>query len=94
MVAAKSFYNYPNPVLNGTTALRYRLTSPGTATLSVYDMAGNRIKEPQNIPAEVGNDNEVQLDCSGFAAGVYLCRLEVNASGKKEVVFCKVAVVK
>jgi M6 family metalloprotease-like protein len=94
LVAGKSFYNYPNPVLGGTTALRYRLNSPGTATLSVYDMAGNRIKEPQSVPAEAGNDNEVQLDCSGFAAGVYLCRLEVNASGKKEVVFCKVAVVK
>lgn len=94
VVAAKSFYNYPNPVLNGTTALRYRLNSPGTATLSVFDMAGNRIRESQNVPAEVGNDNEVQLDCSGFAAGVYLCRLEVSASGKKEVVFCKVAVVK
>lgn len=94
VVAEKSFYNYPNPVLGESTALRYRLTSPATATLSVYDMAGNRIKEPQSVPAEVGNDNEVQLDCSGFAAGVYLCRLEVNATGKKEVVFCKVAVVK
>ncbi len=94
LVADKSFYNYPNPVLGGSTALRYRLSSPATATLSVYDMAGNRIKEPQSVPAEVGNDNEVQLDCSGLAAGVYLCRLEVNASGKKEVVFCKVAVVK
>ena len=94
LVAEKSFYNYPNPVLGGRTALRYRLAAPATATLSVYDMASNRIKEPQSVPAEVGNDNEVQLDCSGFAAGVYLCRLEVNAHGKKEVVFCKVAVVK
>lgn len=94
VVAEKSFYNYPNPVLGGSTALRYRLTSPSTATLSVYDMAGNRIKAPESVPAEVGNDNEVQLDCSRFAAGVYLCRLEINASGKKEVVFCKVAVVK
>ncbi|MGH8004213.1 MAG: T9SS type A sorting domain-containing protein, partial [Limisphaerales bacterium] len=94
VVAEKSFYNYPNPVLGGSTALRYRLTSPATVTLSIYDIAGNRIKESQSVPAEVGNDNEVQLDCSGFAAGVYLCRLEVNASGKKEVVFCKVAVVK
>jgi len=94
LVADKSFYNYPNPVLGGNTALRYRLTAPATATLSVYDMAGNRIREPKSVPAEVGNDNEVQLDCSGFAAGVYLCRLEVNTTGKKEVVFCKVAVVK
>ncbi|MCI0329389.1 MAG: T9SS type A sorting domain-containing protein [candidate division Zixibacteria bacterium] len=94
LVAEKSFYNYPNPVLGGRTALRYRLSAPATASLTVYDMAGNRIKEPESLPAEVGNDNEYQLDCSGFAAGVYLCRLEVNASGKKEVVFCKVAVVK
>jgi len=94
LVAEKSFYNYPNPVLGGRTALRYRLAAPAKASLSVYDMAGNRIKEPQSVPGEMGNDNEVELDCSGFAAGVYLCRLEVNGSGKKEVAFCKVAVVK
>ncbi|MCI0405049.1 MAG: hypothetical protein L0209_03070, partial [candidate division Zixibacteria bacterium] len=57
LVADKSFYNYPNPVLGGSTALRYRLSSPGTATLSVFDMAGNRIKAPEKVPAEAGNDN-------------------------------------
>lgn len=94
LVADQSFYNYPNPVTGGRTALRYRLTAPARATLSVYDMAGNRIREPVAVPAEVGNDNEVPLDCSGLAAGVYLCRLEVSSPAKKEVVFCKVAVVK
>jgi hypothetical protein len=94
LVAEKSFYNYPNPVVGGKTYLRYRLTSPSEATLTVYDMAGNRIYAPKAVPAEVGNDNEVEVDCGGLASGVYLCRLEVNASGKKEVVFCKMTVVK
>lgn len=94
LVAEKSFYNYPNPVVGGKTYVRYRLTSPSEATLTVYDMAGNQIYQPKTVPAEVGNDNEVEVDCGGLASGVYLCRLEVNSAGKKEVVFCKMAVVK
>jgi len=94
LIAEKSFYNYPNPATGGKTYLRYRLTAQSKATLTVYDMAGNRIQSPKDVPAQVGNDNEVEIDCGDWAAGVYLCRLEVNGPGKKEVVFCKMAVVK
>jgi hypothetical protein len=94
LVSQKSFYNYPNPVVGGKAYLRYRLTAPSEATLTVYDMAGNRIYAPKTVPSEVGNDNEVEVDCGGLASGVYLCRLEVSSSGKKEVVFCRMAVVK
>ncbi len=95
LIAEKSFYNYPNPATGGKTYLRYRLTAQSKATLTVYDMAGNQIQKPRDdVPTRIGDDNQVEIDCSDWAAGVYLCRLEVNGAGKKEVVFCKMAVVK
>jgi hypothetical protein len=39
-------------------------------------------------------ENEYKWDCSKYASGVYLCRVEAKSSEGKKVAFCKIALVK
>jgi len=85
-------YNYPNPA-KVQTKIRYYLKDDAEVNIRIYDLAGMLVDEFSG-PGEGQTDNERLLDCSKFASGVYLCRVEASSAGENNVVFFKIAIVK
>ncbi|MBK7629655.1 MAG: T9SS type A sorting domain-containing protein [Ignavibacteriales bacterium] len=87
-------YNYPNPVYNGQTAIRYFVNEDSKINIKIFDLAGDFVAE-LNANAQGGLDNETIWNVSDIQSGVYLARIEANgSSGKSESVVIKIAVVK
>lgn len=66
----------PNPA-SGTTALRFRLARAAHVRMDVYDALGRRVATLAEGMRDPG-EHELSLDGRRLAAGVYLCRLEVE----------------
>ncbi len=87
-------YNYPNPVYNGQTAIRYYVNEDSKINIKVFDLAGDFVAE-LNDDAQGGMDNETVWNVENIQSGVYLTRIEAaGVSGKTESVVIKIAVVK
>ncbi len=87
-------YNYPNPVYDGTTSIRYYVSENSKVNIKILDLAGELVAELNNY-ATGGFDNETIWNVSNIQSGVYLARIEATTdSGKSENVTIKIAVVK
>ncbi len=86
-------YNWPNPVYDGTTNIRYYLNENADVSISIYEMNGEKITS-FDAPGIGGIDNEIAWDASGVQSGVYLGRIEARNANKSKVVFIKIAVVR
>jgi hypothetical protein len=87
-------YNYPNPVYDGSTFIRYFVTEDSKINIKIFDLAGDFVAE-LNANARGGFDNETKWDVGNIQSGVYLARIEANSSsGKTESKVIKIAVVK
>jgi hypothetical protein len=77
--------NRPNPA-RAITTVAFSVPAPCEATLGVYDLAGRRVAS-RVIAAKAG-PNELDLDVSALAPGVYAYRLEAGgeAAAKRMVV--------
>ena len=87
-------YNYPNPVYDGQTAIRYYVGEDSKINIKIFDLAGDFVAELNN-DAKGGFDNETIWNVGDIQSGVYLARIEaIGSSGKTESVVIKIAVVK
>jgi hypothetical protein len=87
-------YNYPNPVYDGETAIRYFVSEDSKINIKIFDLAGDYVAE-LNDDAQGGLDNETVWNVGNIQSGVYLVRIEaIGSSGKSESVIIKIAVVK
>lgn len=87
-------YNYPNPVYDGVTAIRYFVGEDSKINIKIFDLAGDFVAELKD-DAQGGLDNETIWNVSSVQSGVYLARIEATgSSGKSESVIIKIAVVK
>ena len=87
-------YNYPNPVYDGETAIRYYVTEDSKINIKIFDLAGDFVAE-LNADAQGGLDNETVWNVNNIQSGVYLARIEaLGSSGKSESIVIKIAVVK
>ena len=87
-------YNYPNPVYESSTAIRYFVSEDAEVTVRIYDLAGDKVDE-LNSTGRGGFDNEVIWNVSSIQSGVYLAKIEAKSiSGKVESTVIKIAVVK
>ncbi|MBE0572607.1 MAG: T9SS type A sorting domain-containing protein, partial [Ignavibacteriaceae bacterium] len=87
-------YNYPNPVYEGTTNIRYYVAEDSKISIKIFDLAGDFVAE-LNDDAQGGMDNETVWNVGDIQSGVYLARIEANStSGKTEQAVIKIAVVK
>ena len=86
-------YNWPNPVYDGMTFLRYFVRENSSVTVKVFDLAGDLVTEFQG-PGVGGVDNEVAWNVGNLQSGIYLARIEANGGGAKGFATVKVAVVK
>lgn len=87
-------FNYPNPVYDNYTFIRYYVSEDSKINIKIFDLAGDLVAELSDN-ASGGFDNETKWDVSNFQSGVYLARVEANSSsGKTESKVIKIAVVK
>ncbi len=88
------FYNYPNPVTNGRTTIRYYLGQDANKVeLTIYDLSGREIDRLDG-PRNGGVDNELEWICSDATPGVYRCMIEVDFGGSTESAFTDIAVIR
>ncbi len=88
------FYNYPNPVVNGFTRIRYFLGHDAlSVALTVYDLSGTEITS-FNGPTAGGVDNEIEWQCGDVTPGVYRCRIEADFGDRQEVDFTDIAIIR
>jgi hypothetical protein len=87
-------YNYPNPVYDGETFIRYYVSEDSKINIKIFDLAGDYVAE-LNADAQGGMDNETTWSVADIQSGVYLARIEATSnSGKTEQAIIKIAVVK
>jgi hypothetical protein len=87
-------YNYPNPVYEGSTNIRYYVDRDAHINIKIFDLAGDFVAE-LNDEAQGGMDNEIVWNVSDVQSGVYLARIEaVCDCGNVEQAVIKIAVVK
>jgi hypothetical protein len=86
-------YNWPNPVYEGKTKIRYFVGSNASVNIKIFDIAGEKITEFPG-PGIGGIDNEVEWDVKNAESGVYLARIEAKGEGNTGVAIIKIAVVK
>jgi len=68
--------NYPNP-FNPSTIIRFNLYQPGFVTMRLYDISGRMIDELIR-EIRMAGPNEIALDGTSMASGVYFYRLEFD----------------
>jgi len=85
-------FNYPNPA-ESQTKIRYFLKEDAEVDIRVYDLSGMLVDDFAG-PGQGRTHNEHVWDCSKFASGVYLCRVEAKSANENQVVFFKMAIVK
>ncbi len=87
-------YNYPNPVYDGETYIRYYVSEDSKINIKIFDLAGDYVAE-LNDDARGGMDNETLWNVTDIQSGVYLARIEATSnSGNQEHAIIKIAVVK
>jgi hypothetical protein len=66
---------FPNPCSNGIANLKYKLVNVGMASIDLYDMNGNLVKNL--LPAKLMEPSvyEMQYDVSDLKNGIYFCQL-------------------
>jgi len=67
---------YPNP-FNSTVKIKYSIPQAGALKLAVYDLAGREVALLQSGSYQQGSHTAL-WQADGFAAGLYVCRLESN----------------
>jgi hypothetical protein len=90
---ANRSYNWPNPVYDGITHIRYYIKENATVRIRIFDLAGDMVTEMAG-PGVGGMDNEVEWKVGSVQSGVYFARIEANGAGGSGVNIVKVAIVK
>lgn len=68
--------NYPNP-FNPATNISFSLAEAGLATLTVYNMLGQKVAVIANNQFSAGQ-HSVNFDASGLSSGIYIYRLQTQ----------------
>ncbi|WP_206106613.1 DUF4331 family protein [Ilyomonas limi] len=74
---------YPNPVTTSST-IKYRLTTPSSVTILIYDAKGNQVKVLTNQKQDTGTYS-LTWDASGVARGVYFVNAVINGQLQQSV---------
>ena len=87
-------YNWPNPVYDGVTNIRYFVSEDSKTEVTIFDLAGDLVAKLSGT-AIGGYDNEIVWNVSDIESGVYFAHLKVTgSSGKTDTKIIKIAVIK
>ena len=96
LLPADRAYCYPNPVGGpGDVHLRFFLSRAASLELQVFDALGERAEriEVGSQRLQAAAENEIVWSTSGYASGLYLCRLKATGEdGSKSEVVVRLAV--
>lgn len=94
LLPAAEAYNWPNPIRDGQTFIRFRPGARGRAEITIVDLAGSFVDAltiedvPAGVPAEV-------LWQTDAASGIYIARVRFTADdGPSETRLIKMAIVR
>ena len=73
--------NSPNP-FNPATIIKYIISDHAPVHLRIFSLNGKQIIEQEIQSSKIGM-NEIRIDMTGFASGIYFYSLEHNATIKK-----------
>jgi hypothetical protein len=91
---SERFYNYPNPVMNGQTTIRYYLgENANSVSLNIYSLNGTVVASFDGSTFG-GVDNEQVWDCSDVTPGVYRCIIEADMGSSIETAFTDIAIIR
>lgn len=91
---ADRVYNWPNPVYEGSTFIRYYLNgNTSSVKIKILDLSGELVTT-LNGTAISNADNEVKWDVSDVQSGIYYGVIEADIDGASEKKIIKIAVVK
>ncbi|MEE9187143.1 MAG: T9SS type A sorting domain-containing protein, partial [Bacteroidota bacterium] len=85
-------YNWPNPVYEEKTNIRYFVSRDAVVRIRVFDLAGDLVDEFSG-PGVGGVDNEVEWDVSDIQSGVYFARIEASSGAESGTAVIKIAIV-
>ncbi|MCP4631728.1 MAG: T9SS type A sorting domain-containing protein [candidate division Zixibacteria bacterium] len=68
--------NYPNP-FNAATTISYDLTNDGNVSISIYNLAGQKMETLVQGHMQAGEHNII-WDASSYSSGVYFCKMTVE----------------
>jgi hypothetical protein len=95
LLPADRAYCYPNPVgIQGDVHFRFFLSRAASLDLQVFDALGEREQRIRvgGVP-QPEQENEIVWSTSGYASGLYLCRLKARGEdGTKSEVVVRLAV--
>lgn len=75
--------NYPNP-FKGSTALKYYLPENSNVRIQLYNAQGGMVKTVRDEMATAG-EHSITLTGEDLPAGLYLCTMEYEAEGRKQL---------
>ncbi len=93
LMTSNSIYNWPNPVYENTTYIRYHLNNEATVTIKIFAINGEKIIELAGTNY-VGMDNEIAWDVSSVKSGIYFAHVVAEKNNSKYSKLIKIAVVK
>jgi hypothetical protein len=87
-------YNYPNPVYDDQTFIRYFVSEDSNVEIKIFDLAGDLVDELSD--KAIGNfDNETVWNVSDIQSGVYFANLEITGnSGNTDSKIIKIVIIK
>jgi hypothetical protein len=71
-------HNFPNPA-SITTTIRFVVPDVCDITISIYDVAGRKVKTVNRSSVPAG-ENEIEVDVATLVPGVYTYRLEAGGA--------------
>ena len=87
-------YNWPNPVYEGETNIRYYVSEDSKIEIKIFDLAGDLVADI-STDAAGGMDNETKWNVTDIQSGVYFARVQATGvSGKSQYKLIKIAVIK
>lgn len=94
LLPEEKYYNYPNPVIDGNTTIRYYLgADANSVVLYIYDFNGQEIAR-LNGPTVGLADNEIEWNCTDVTPGVYRCIIKAEFNNSTEKAFTDIAVIR
>ncbi len=86
-------FNWPNPVKDDHTFIRYFPNHNCDITITVYDLAGSLIASFKDSAPLIGEPNEKEWNTAGVASGVYFAVVKAKSGAKSESKIVKILVV-
>lgn len=76
---------YPNPSIDGTVRVRFRVPRDGAFRLAIYTLEGQEVLVTDPVAVEAGTFFEEEIHLVDVASGMYLCRVSGDGVDERGV---------